>query len=77
MEVPMTVAAPEQSECVCGQRSHVSPMTKAKHGTCGLTNELLPIKQSSSSFSFVLELSTMFSMFLMGVLELSMMLLVA
>jgi len=40
MEVPMTVAAPEQSECGCGQRSHVSPMTKAKQSTCGLTNEL-------------------------------------
>jgi len=36
-----------------------------------------PIKQSSSSFSFVLELSTMFLMFLMVVLELSMMQLVA
>jgi len=35
------------------------------------------IKQSSSSFSFVLEISTMFLMFLMVVLELSMMLLVA
>jgi len=41
MEVPMAVAAPEQSECRGGQRIHDSPMTKAKQSTCGLTNELL------------------------------------